>query len=169
MCQLRSLLEDEIPHLRRYARALVHDAEEADDLVQACLERALQKAHQWDPERRLRPWLFRIQHNLFVSWIRRRERERNYRERSLPVHSIEAGQEAGVAVGELMDALRRLPYEQSAPLLMVTLEGLSYQEVSDVLSVPVGTVRSRLSRGREALREALAGSGAARAAREQSS
>lgn len=155
MNSLRSLLEDEIPHLRRYARALTRAREDADDLVQACLERALQNADKWDPSRPLRPWLFRIQHNIYVSSVRRQESESNYASKHPAPQSDNGNQYDNVRLGELQCAIERLPPEQRSILLLVALEGLSYQEVAELLSIPVGTVRSRLSRSREALREAM--------------
>lgn len=160
MEELRSQVEAEIPHLRRYARALVGHIEEADDLVQACLERALANGAQWDPARRLRPWLFRIQHNLYVSWVRRRSREIRHQERYPEPDSVEGSQHVSAELADVERALADLPSEQRTAILLIGLEGLSYEEAAAVLAVPVGTVRSRLCRGREALRRALNGSGA---------
>lgn len=158
MDELRSQIEAEIPHLRRYARALIGHADEADDLVQASLERALVSAAQWDKARRLRPWLFRIQHNLYVSWVRRRSRELAHRERYPAPKSIDGNQDISAELDNVRRALADLPAEQRSAILLIALEGLSYEEASEVLSIPVGTLRSRLSRGREALRQALNGS-----------
>ncbi|MCC5812174.1 MAG: RNA polymerase sigma factor [Ectothiorhodospiraceae bacterium] len=153
MDSLRSRIEAEIPHLRRYARALVGGIEEADDLVQACLERALSRASQWDPTRGLRPWLFRILHNLYVSWLRGRDREFNF-QRKYPEHDgFDADHESSIALDVVGAAMEKLPRDHRDAILLVAVEGLSYQEASSVLAVPVGTVRSRLSRARETLRE----------------
>ncbi len=153
MENLRSRIEAEIPHLRRYARALVGGAEEADDLVQACLERALSRASQWDPARGLRPWLFRILHNLYVSWLRGRNREFNFQRRYPEPDSFDADHDSSIALDVVGAAMEKLPEDHREAILLIAVEGMSYQEASSVLSVPVGTVRSRLSRARESLRE----------------
>lgn len=151
----RALIVEHIPSLRRYARALVGARGDADDLVQECLERALSRWHLFSPDRPLRPWLFSIMHNQFVSG-RRREARRSVTAPLEPDDarlSVPASQESRVAVQELAAALAELPAEQRAVVLLVGLEGLSYAEVAEVMSIPVGTVMSRLSRGRERLRE----------------
>lgn len=147
----------EIPHLRRYARSLTrgHGPTEADDLVQTCIERALAKAHTWDPDINLRARLFAIMHNLFVSAVRR-----PVREFQLPLNpevpdSSHMRQESYMELRALSQALDQLPAEQREAVVLVALEGMTYEEVSEILRVPIGTVRSRLSRGREALREAV--------------
>jgi RNA polymerase sigma-70 factor (ECF subfamily) len=152
---LESLIEAEIPHLRRYARALIGHSDDADDLVQACLERALSHSHQWNPARGLRPWLFRIQHNLYVSWLRRRDREYGFHRRYPESGAVEANHEAMIELSVVQDALNRLPSDQRTVILLIALEGLSYEEASGILGIPVGTIRSRLSRGRESLRMML--------------
>lgn len=147
----------EIPHLRRYARSLTRGrgSTEADDLVQTCLERALAKAHTWDPDINLRARLFAILHNLFVSAVRR-----PVREYQLPLNpevpdSSHMRQESYMEFRALSQAMDRLPPEQREAVVLVALEGMTYEEVAQILRVPVGTVRSRLSRGREALRQAV--------------
>ncbi len=155
VADLASLIEAEIPHLRRYARALIGHSDEADDLVQTCLERAHSHSHQWNPARGLRPWLFRIQHNLYVSWLRRRDREYSYYRRYPESGSVEANHDATIELSAVQDALDLLPGDQRTVILLIALEGPSYEEASEVLGVPVGTVRSRLSRGRESLRAKL--------------
>ncbi len=155
MDQLAVLIEAEIPHLRRYARALIGQPDEADDLVQASLERALTYSHRWNPDRRLRPWLFRIQHNLYVSWLRSRDRSHTFHRRYPATEAIDANQEASAELGRVQQALDHLPEEQRTLILLIALEGLTYGEAAEALAVPVGTVRSRLSRGREALRTEL--------------
>ena len=152
-----------IPRLRRYARALVGGRGEADDLVHDCVERALSRWALWRRERALRPWLFSIMHNLFVSARRRDNR------RGPPVELVEDApyaarppeQGAGVLLGELARGLRELPDEQRAIVLLVGLEGFSYAEAAAIAGVPIGTVMSRLSRGRARLRERLEGESAA--------
>ncbi|MEQ9642657.1 MAG: RNA polymerase sigma factor [Alphaproteobacteria bacterium] len=150
----RALIVEHIPSLRRYARALVGARGEADDLVQECLERALSRWHLFSPDRPLRPWLFSIMHNQFISGRRREAR----RGTGVPLPdddmrlSVPAAQESRAAMHELADALGELSVEQREVVLLVGLEGLSYADVAEVLDIPLGTVMSRLSRGRERLR-----------------
>ncbi len=155
MDKLRSLITAEIPHLRRYARALVRNADEADDMVQACLEKALARASQWNSDKGLRSWLFRIMHNDFVSTLRRRDRERAFHRRYPETDSVPPSQENLFELNQVDKAMDRLPVEQREALLLVAVSGFSYEESAQVLAVPVGTVRSRLSRAREALREIM--------------
>jgi RNA polymerase sigma-70 factor, ECF subfamily len=152
-----ALLEREIPRLRRYARALTRDATRADDLVQSCLVRALAKSHLWQPGTDLRAWLFTILHNQHVNDVRRSVREgvNIPVEDVAPVLTIGSTQGASLQLRDLDRALERLPEEQRQVLLLVGLEGMRYEEVAMVLDVPVGTVRSRLSRGRETLRRLM--------------
>ncbi len=153
-------LESCIPSLRRYARALLRDGERADDLVQDCLERALSRRHLWRGGPTLRPWLFRIMHNLHANQTRAwatRPRHEPIEDADLP--PVEERQTAYLALGEMAKALAALPPEQERVVLLVALEGLSYQEVAEILDVPVGTVMSRLSRARERLRALLTAEG----------
>lgn len=151
------LLEDEIPRLRRYARALTRDAARADDLVQSCLARALAKSHLWQPGTDLRAWLFTILHNQHVNDVRRAVREgvNVPVEDVAPVLTVPSTQSASLQLRDLDRAIGRLPEEQRQVLLLVGLEGMRYEEVALVLDVPVGTVRSRLSRGRDMLRHLM--------------
>ncbi|HZB90190.1 MAG TPA: sigma-70 family RNA polymerase sigma factor [Stellaceae bacterium] len=154
MSSFNGQLEHEIPRLRRYARALTRDATRADDLVQSCLVRALAKSHLWQPGTDLRAWLFTILHNQHVNDVRRAVREGI----SVPVEDVApvltapSTQGASLQLRDLDRAMARLPEEQRQVLLLVGLEGMRYEEVAIVLDVPVGTVRSRLSRGRDMLR-----------------
>lgn len=152
-----SLLEHEIPRLRRYARALTRDATRADDLVQSCLLRALAKSHLWQPGTDLRAWLFTILHNQHVNDVRRAVREgvNIPVEDVAPVLTVPSTQQATLQLRDLDRAMARLPDEQRQVLLLVGLEGMRYEEVAAVLDIPVGTVRSRLSRGRDMLRHLL--------------
>ena len=152
-----SLLQNEIPRLRRYARALTRDASRADDLVQSCLVRALAKSHLWQPGTDLRAWLFTILHNQHVNEVRRAVREgiNVPVEDVAPVLTVPSSQGASLQLRDLERAMARLPEEQRQVLLLVGLEGMRYEEVALVLDVPVGTVRSRLSRGRDMLRHLM--------------
>lgn len=145
-----------IPRLRRYARALAGDNHLADDLVQDTLERALTKFHLWRHGSDLRAWMFTIMHNVFINQLKAR------RELALD-DAVEDGLQSApqsdpLELRDLETALRRLPVEQREVLLLVGLEQLSYAEASQALDVPVGTVMSRLSRGRERLRALMSGS-----------
>jgi len=147
-------IEAEIPRLRRYARALTRDVVTADDLVQDCLTRALGKLHLWQDGTDLRAWLFTILHNQYVNHIRRSVREGaavglNENE---PLLSRAPQQGKRLELRDLERAIAKLPEEQRIVILLVGLEGMRYEEVAAVLDVPVGTIRSRLSRGRENLR-----------------
>lgn len=153
------LIEKEIPRLRRFARYLVHDPDRADDVVQECLERALGKADSWQPGTNLRAWLFVILRNCYSDQVRRRGRQRAGSDIDLHHQSsgIAGTQEQQVALGEIRDAFLRLKEEHREVLLLVVVEGLGYQEAADVLGVPIGTVRSRVSRARQALKTACVG------------
>jgi RNA polymerase sigma-70 factor, ECF subfamily len=144
----------EIPRLRRYARALTRDIITADDLVQDCLTRALGKLHLWQEGSDLRAWLFTILHNQYVNHIRRAVREGATigLNESEPLLRRPPQQSKRLELRDLERAIAKLPEEQRAVVLLVGLEGMRYEEVAAVLDVPVGTIRSRLSRGREALR-----------------
>lgn len=147
-------IEAEIPRLRRYARALTRDVVSADDLVQDCLTRALGKLHLWQEGSDLRAWLFTILHNQYVNNIRRAVREgASVRlNETEPTLSRAPQQGKRLELRDLERAITQLPEEQRSVILLVGLEGMRYEEVAAVLHVPVGTIRSRLSRGREALR-----------------
>ena len=147
------LLEVEIPRLRRYARALTRDVSRADDLVQSCLTRAVAKQHLWQPGTDLRAWLFTILHNQHVNDVRRSVREASSIELSeAPQLTVQSNAIASLELRDLETALGKLQPEQREVILLVGLEGMSYEEVAAVLEIPVGTVRSRLSRGRDQLR-----------------
>ncbi len=147
-------IEAEIPRLRRYARALTRDVVCADDLVQDCLTRALGKLHLWQEGSDLRAWLFTILHNQYVNHIRRAVREGATvaLSETEPMLSRAPQQAKRLELRDLERAIAQLPEEQRSVILLVALEGMRYEEVAAILDVPVGTIRSRLSRGREALR-----------------
>jgi len=151
------LIEAEIPRLRRYARALTRDVARADDLVQSCLARALAKQHLWQPGTDLRAWLFTILHNQHVNDVRRSVREgvTVAIEDMAPVLSVRPRATAALELRDLEAAIAKLAPEQRQVILLVGLEGMQYEEVALILGVPVGTVRSRLSRGREQLRRLM--------------
>src|SRR5438445_10687799 len=144
-----------IPNLRRYARALVGDRDGADDLVQATLERAVRKFHLWRPGD-LRAWLFSIMHNVFVNQLKARriapEVDIDETQIAAPIPTV-----TGIDVGDVQRALSCLAPEQRELLLLIALEDMTYADVSRALGIPIGTVMSRLSRGRERLRRAMNG------------
>jgi RNA polymerase sigma-70 factor (ECF subfamily) len=147
-----------IPRLRRYARALTGERVAADDLVQDTLERAWDKLHLWRERSDLRAWLFTIMHNLFVNQIRRRAAARfvSMDGDAMDLHEA-APQTDKLEIRDLDTALRGLPEEQREVLLLIGLEQLSYEEAAKTLGIPIGTVMSRLSRGRERLRRSMMG------------
>ena len=151
------LVEAEIPRLRRYARALTRDVIRADDLVQSCLTRAVAKQHLWQPGTDLRAWLFTLLHNQHVNDVRRSVREGNNVsiEDAAPVLTIQSNAIDALQLRDLERALGKLAPEQRQVILLVGLEGMRYEEVASLLDIPIGTVRSRLSRGREQLRKLM--------------
>ena len=157
MSSYAQLLETEIPRLRRYARALTRDSSRADDLVQSCLARAIAKEHLWEPGTDLRAWLFTILHNQHVNDIRRSVREgvSVAVEDVAPVLTVIPNAVPSLELRDLERAIHILPEEQRQVILLVGLEGMRYEDVAAILDIPVGTVRSRLSRGREMLRKLM--------------
>src|SRR5579863_6001358 len=140
-----SAVEKEIPRLRRYARALTRDEIASDDLVQDTIVRALAKQHLWQENTDLRAWLFTILHNQYVNQVRRAVRE------EMAVEVSESLQANGSTDGFLESsylelAMRLLPADQREVIELAGLEGLPYEQVAIILGIPVGTVRSRLSR-----------------------
>lgn len=145
-----------VPALRRYARSLLRDRQEVDDLVHDCLVRALDQLHTRRDDGDLRAWLFAIMHNLFVSRARRnktRSRTVSLEEVNQDDLAIRATQDGHMQARDLLRALDGLSEEQRSVLLLVTVEDLSYAQVAQVLGIPIGTVMSRLSRARERLRQ----------------
>ncbi len=147
-----------VPRLRRFARSLTRDAADADDLTQVALERALKARSQWQPGTRMDSWMLRIMRNCWIDEVRSRTR----RSRTF------APEEEGIGVSATVDdfqraadmqaidqAMNQLPPEQREVIALVLVEGLSYREAADILDLPMGTVTSRLTRGRQALARKL--------------
>lgn len=148
-----------LPRLRRFARSLTRDAADADDLCQVALERALKARDQWQPGTRLDAWMLRIMRNCWIDEVRARTRRAQ----------TFAPEEAGMAVGsdghediernmEMHDvdrAMAELPDEQREVIALVLIEGLAYREAAEILEIPMGTLTSRLTRGRQALAKRL--------------
>jgi RNA polymerase sigma-70 factor (ECF subfamily) len=156
--QMSAEVQPLIPALRRYARAMLRNRDDADDLVQDVLERALAN---WQGRRKaasLRSWLFAILHNLALDRLRRRAR----RGIDAPLETVPeawlgrpAEQEHALGLQDVLAHLAQLPDDQRAVLLLVSVEDLSYAEIAAVLDIPMGTVMSRLSRARERLRRQM--------------
>jgi RNA polymerase sigma factor (sigma-70 family) len=157
MNDFSKMMEAEIPRLRRYARSLTRNDDAADDLVQECLVRALSNRHLWADGTDLRAWLFTIMHNQNVNFVRRAVRQGPEVEVSETEPSLAraAHQSHRLELRDLDRALALLPEEQRSVILLVGLEGMAYEAAAEVVGVPVGTVRSRLSRGREELRKLM--------------
>ena len=158
------------PHLgvlRLYALVLTRDSDEAEDLVQDALVRAIAAAGSWRPGSDPKPWLLSIVHNTHVSRQRRRQVEAAVsRELALePQGAAAPRQLARVQLGQTMTALMGLPEEQREVLTLVALDGVAYKDAAEILGVPIGTVMSRLARARDALRRNLDGGGAGEAGR----
>ena len=153
---LRQRIAELLPRLRRFARTVAWKPEDADDLVQIAVERALKSMDQWQEGTRLDSWIFRIMKNAWTDELRSRAR------RDEVLAPEEAGEHVGVSeTGSLITrlsveaAMAKLPDEQRIAVSLVLVEGLSYKEAADVLDVPIGTVTSRLARGRETLQRLL--------------
>jgi RNA polymerase sigma-70 factor (ECF subfamily) len=153
-----------LPRLRRFARTLTGDAHDADDLVQVALERALSRAAQWRPEQCLEGWVFGIVRNAWIDELRARGRGRKLFAADMDVEDIgSAGADGRETLMAVEAAMARLPEEQRSAVTLVLVEGLSYREAAAAMEVPVGTLTSRLARGRDALQVLLDPQGGTRA------
>ena len=153
-------LELHIASLRRYAWVLCGNHADADDLVQECLVKAIATAHTYERGRSLRAWLFSILHNTFVSERRqfaRRARASRFIDSSLKESRVPANQEKYVEAEDTLSMLSLLTPDQQSVLVLIAIEGLSYAEAAEALDIPIGTLMSRLARGREALRRLIRG------------
>jgi RNA polymerase sigma-70 factor, ECF subfamily len=147
-----------LPRLRRFARTLARNPHDADDLVQLAVERALTRLDQWQPGTRLDSWMFGIMKNAWIDEVRSRQRrDRVLAPAELGENVADAASEAHIDRLSLEAALERLPEEQRLAVALVLVAGLAYKEAAAVLEVPIGTVTSRLARGREALEALLTG------------
>ena len=153
----RQSIVDQIPALRRYARVLTGDTWAADDLVQDTLERACSKWRLWSVGSDLRAWLFTVMHNLFANQMRRATRQGRSSTVDIDdvAHELVAPDANLAQALDLQRCLLRLPQDQRAVLLLVSLEDMSYAEVAQITGVPIGTVMSRLSRARSRLQAML--------------
>jgi RNA polymerase sigma-70 factor, ECF subfamily len=149
-----SAMRAEIPRLRRFARFMTRDADYADDLVQECLARAIANIGSWQPGTNLRAWLFVILKNVFRNDRRRAHHDIAYRnglEMEPPPYSP-AQQHNHLVLSEVQKAFLQLTEEHREVLTLIAIEGFRYEEAASVLNISVGTVKSRLSRARAALR-----------------
>lgn len=148
-----------LPRLRRFARSLARHPDRADDLVQATCERALRSMEGWQPGTRLDSWLYRIMQNLWIDDMRKRKTHGSEQPLEDVFHLVgddgERRAQSRLAAAEVMGALDQLPEEQRVVISLVCIEELSYREVASILDLPIGTVMSRLARGRRALGEML--------------
>jgi RNA polymerase sigma-70 factor, ECF subfamily len=151
-------LEETIPALRRYAWALLRNESDADDLVQDCALRAIDRIHTFRTDRELRPWLFTIMHNLYVSsWRRKRRQAEVVTDDAEADLAVSPSQTANMEVRDVLRGLDALPEDLRQILLLIAVEGFQYDEVARMLDIPIGTVMSRLSRGRDRLRDFIEG------------
>ena len=148
-----NLIEDEIPTLRRFARSLTRDRDQADDLVQDCLLRAIENIEKWQPGTSMRAWLIVMLRNLFYNKMRKAKRERESGdELQAKVQTVTpANQEHNLALQDLGEAFDQLSGDHREVLALVVIQGLDYETTAEVLDVKVGTVKSRLSRARSEL------------------
>lgn len=146
----------ELPRLRRFARVLMRPAEAADDLVQETLLRAIAARRQFASGSNLRAWLFVICRNARNAELRRLRNQPTMAEEAGHLHpGVSGGQEERQRMRDLAYAFNRLPPQQREALWLVVVEGVDYGQAARVLGIPIGTVRSRLSRARDALRTAI--------------
>ena len=153
--QVAEGLAAHVASLRRYAFALTGSRLEAEDLVQETLTRAIAGAGSFRKGGNLRAWLFSIMHNAFISALRRKQLIERPQDEGWPEPAQPATQLSRLEVRDVLAALARLPEGQRAAISLVALEEFSYQDAARILDVPLGTLMSRLARGREALRRAV--------------
>jgi len=153
--EFERLMGEHWQRLRRFAYALSRDPADADDLVQGTAERAMRSADQWQTGTRFDSWLFRIARNHWIDTIRARSRRAKRfvaaEEGETVGFDPRPGTEAAIDLGRAMAALQRLPDEQREVVALILIEGLGYREAAETLGLPIGTVSSRLVRGRKAL------------------
>lgn len=154
--EIQWMIAREIPALRRYAKILMRGQGDKNDLVQDTLERAIKKSHTWRREGSIRSWLYRVQYTVFLNRYRK---QTNLKEVSaedgaleIPSMAINASQDTKLECQRMLKALQNLKPRHSEVLLLVAVEGFSYDQAAQIMDIPVGTVRSRLARAREDLR-----------------
>ena len=144
-----------LPRLRRFAFSLSRSPADADDLAQATIERALRSRDQWQAGTRLDSWLYRIARNLWIDTGRSRSRKEKFEAPPEAAEGVgqDGGIEASVELSRMMGAMQKLPDEQREVVSLILIEGFGYREAAELLDLPIGTVSSRLVRGRNALLE----------------
>lgn len=156
LAQIREQLIALLPRLRRFARTLTQHREDADDLVQVALEKAITRYAQWDVNSRLDSWMFTIIRNAWIDEVRVRQRHGTHLDLDAVIeYADDAQRDQRVEMLAVQQALARLPEEQRTAVNLVLVEGLSYKEAAEVMAVPIGTLTSRLARGRDALQKIL--------------
>jgi RNA polymerase sigma-70 factor (ECF subfamily) len=156
--EMRQRLIELLPRLRRFARSLVRHDADADDVVQIALERALLRFEQWQQDTRLDSWMYAIIRNAWLDEVRARQR----RGVQLDVDEVREvisapGENSATEMEAVQHAMAQLPEEQRTAVSLVLIEGLSYKEAAATMQIPIGTLTSRLARGREALQKLLGG------------
>jgi RNA polymerase sigma-70 factor, ECF subfamily len=152
---IRRQLIELLPRLRRFARTLTRTTHDADDLVQLSVERALLRHEQWQPERRFDGWMFGIMRNAWIDEVRSRKRRDHVLAPADAAENVGGSGDAPLRSLAVQAALAALPEEQRSAVALVLIEGFSYQEAADALDVPIGTLTSRLARGRAAMQATL--------------
>lgn len=155
------LIQHEIPHLRRYARYLTKNVEQADDMVQDCLVRAIENIEKWEPGTNLRAWLIVILRNNFFNVCRRARKENEVKfDPGLAAATVSPpAQDDALSLVDLTAAYGELSLDHREVIELIVIEGFSYDQVAQILEINVGTVKSRLSRARAELRNRLDGLG----------
>jgi len=157
MTAFSDLIESEIPKLKRYAAALFRDRDGADDLVQDTILRALEKSHLWQPGTNFHAWVFTLMHNTYVNNVRRSVRTGQKVNLDHANPSTAPGQIWSLMMRDLKRGWTRLPEEQRWVLWSIGVNGMKYEQAAESCSIPIGTIRSRLSRARQALNAILEG------------
>jgi RNA polymerase sigma factor (sigma-70 family) len=153
--------EDELtallPRMRRFAHTLSRNGTDADDLTQMAIERALRSKDQWQPGTRLDSWIYRIMRNLWIDTVRSRSRKERFEAPEQEAEQLgeDSDLETLIDLRRAMAAMQRLPGEQREVVALILIEGFGYRETAEMLNLPIGTVSSRLVRGRMALLEML--------------
>jgi len=145
--------------MRRFAHTLSRNGTDADDLTQITIERALRSKGQWQPGTRLDSWVYRIMRNLWIDTIRSRSRKEKFEAPEQEAEQLgeDSNLETVIDLRRAMEAMERLPGEQREVVALILIEGFGYRETAEMLDLPIGTVSSRLVRGRTALMEMLGG------------
>ena len=159
LVQFRKGIVDLLPRLRRFTFSLTSDRDDGDDLAQATVERALQKAELWDSSKKLDLWLFRIAKNMWIDQYRSDRAKGQILDLNMDSEKIydetEASNETKLLVEQVMKQIQLLPDDQRLVLNLVAIEGYSYKDTAKILEIPIGTVMSRLSRARATLASEL--------------